>query len=116
MRSNLPQIEALISGTVDARLEDSGLRLVGGIMGEIAEQGLVDTTRMIDDIQHHVEGLEVRAGSTIDDPPYPFFLNNGFTHWITEELVGPYRFMEKGVARVEGNLRDIWKEPVRGKL
>ncbi len=114
MRSNRLEVEEMLDAVIPVRLKASGRVIRDNIKASIAEQDLIDTTRMINDIQYQPEEPveEVRVGSTIDDPPYPFFLNNGFRHHISGELVGPYRFMEKGAANSEGDLRRIWKEPL----
>lgn len=106
----------MLDGTIRVRKVASGVTLQNNIKANIADQGLVDTSRMLNDIQHHVSeaGDEVRVGSTISDPPYPLFLNNGFRHHISGEIVGPHRFMEKGTANAEGDLRRIWREPIIG--
>ena len=98
------------------RLKASGTVLTNNIKESIRDQGLIQTSRMINDIQYQPEEPEdeVRVGSTINDPPYPFFLNNSFKHYITDEIVGPYRFMEKGTTASEETLRAIWKQPIRG--
>lgn len=112
MRSNRLEVEAMLDGAIHARKVASGIVIQNNIKASIAEKGLVDTSRMLNDIQHHEDGDEVRVGSTINDPPYPLFLNNGFRHHISGELVGPFRFMESGVAASEGELRRIWGERV----
>ncbi len=130
MRSNRLEVEAMLDAVIPVRLKESGKVIRDNIKASIAEQGLIDTTRMIEDIQYQPEEPvdEVRVGSTIDDPPYPFFLNNGFVHAAhkrspeedaeadgpQEPTVGPYRFMEKGTSNAEGDLRRIWREPIRG--
>ncbi len=114
MRSNRLEVEAMLDAVIPARLKASGTVIQNNVKASIAEQGLVDTSRMLNDIQHHVSeaGDEVRVGSTINDPPYPLFLNNGFRHHISGEIIGPYRFMEKGTSNAEGDLRRIWGERI----
>ncbi len=118
MRSNRLEVEVMLDGVIPMRLKESGEVIRDNIKASIAAQGLIDTSQMIDDIQYQPEEPEdkVRVGSTITDPhpdyPYPYLLNNGFKHHITEEIVGPYRFMEKGTSNSEGDLRRIWKEPL----
>ncbi len=116
MRSNRLEVEAMLDGAIHARKVASGIVIQNNIKASIAEKGLVDTSRMLNDIQYHVSeaGDKVRVGSTIDNPPYPFFLEVGFHHHQSGELIGPYRFMRDGAVRSEGDLRRIWREPIRG--
>lgn len=102
-----------IDDAIDTRLELSGFEISNNIKDSIREQGLIDTALMLNDIRHVKTHREVRSGSTIGNPPYPFFLNNGFRHYQSGEIVGPYRFMEKGVSNAEGTLRAIWKQPIK---
>lgn len=111
------------------RLKASGTILENAIKDSIRDQGLILTSRMINDIQYQPEEPkdEVRVGSTITDPPYPFFLNEGFVHAAhkrsseedeeaegpQEATVGPYKFMQRGASASEGPLRAIWKQKIR---
>jgi hypothetical protein len=130
MRSNVDEVLRDLDDAIDRRLEASGIVLVNNIKDSIRAKGLIDTSRMINDIQHQLDRTEkmVRAGSTITDPhpdyPYPKLLNNGFVHASVkpgpdnpnqgpqQATVGPFRFMEDGTARSEGELRRIWGEPI----
>ncbi len=130
MKSNVDLWVERIDDEVTTRLKASGLILQNNIRDSIRDKGLIDSSRMINDIQYQPEEPEneVRVGSTIDDPPYPRFLNNGFVHVAhkrsAEEdeeadgpqgpTVGPYRFMEDGASRSEGELRRLWGQPIRG--
>lgn len=130
MESNRLQVERLLDATISRRLKASGTVIQNNIKASIQAKGLVRTSRMLNDIQYQPREpeTEVRVGSTIDDPPYPFFLNNGFVHVAhrrspeeeeeaegpQEPTVGPYRFMEDGTSQSEGDLRRIWKQPIKG--
>lgn len=119
MRSNVDFWLNRIDEEKTKRLKASGIVLTNGIKDSIRDQGLIDTSRMINDIQYQPERpkREVHVGSTISDPwedwPYPKLLNNSFRHHITEEIVGPYRFMEKGTTASEEALRAIWRQEIR---
>lgn len=87
----------------------SGYILVDGIRNAIEEDGLIDTRTMIDDVQPVRAGNnEIHVGTSLDDPNYPYFLNYGFRHYQSNELVGPYLFFEGGVAASEDELRRAW--------
>ena len=116
MKSNVNFWIDTLDRTIDERLEDTGLRVVGGIMEEIVEQDLVDTTQMLGNVDYAKAGdREIQVGTDLDDPNYPFFLNNGFIHWISGELVGPFRFMEGGWERAEPVVKRIWREKIRAR-
>lgn len=103
-----------IDDAIDTRLEASGYVLENNIKDAIRDKGLIDTSLMINDVGHVKSRREVRAGTSLDNPNYPLFLNGGFRHHISGEIVGPYRFMESGAAASEGPLRLIWQQPLRG--
>lgn len=92
----------------EARLEDSGKILDKAYRKEIWDQGLVETERFVDSVQHHIDGDTVYSGTDIDDPPYPKFLEWGWRHWRSNEIVGPYFPLTKAVAASEDELRQVW--------
>lgn len=114
MRSNVTKWLNRIDDAIDTRLEASGVILVNNIKDSIRDKGLIDTGRLINDIQYVKGDDEVRAGSSISKPNYPLFLELGFRHHLSGEIVGPYRFMTTGVSNSEGPLRALWSQPIRG--
>jgi hypothetical protein len=114
MKSNVKAQMKRIRNVIDERLDDSGDILVDGIQGSIEEQGLIDTGTMLKSIRAVRGENEVHAGTGIDNPPYPFFLNEGFRHYQSGEIVGPYKFLQKGVVASEGPLIVLWKAPIDG--
>lgn len=100
-----------IDEDISTKLVACGFVLVNNIQGSIREQGLIDTGQMINDVQFVKDGNEVRAGNTVK---HAIFQNNGFRHWISGEIIGPHRFIEKGATSSEEELRAILKQPIRG--
>lgn len=103
-----------IDETIDERLDESGVILDNAYRGEIDAAGLIDTGDFIGSVTHVKEGNEVRSGTPIDNPPYPVFLEFGFRHHISGEIVGPYRPLTKAASASEGPLRALWKQPMKG--
>ncbi len=108
------------------KLTATGIATANGIKADISRQGLVKTSRMLNDVRPVLGDHEVSVGTTLDDPNYPFFLNNGFVHVAHRETdeegnpvedqeatVGPYHFMENGQAATEDEVRRIWRARVR---
>lgn len=114
MISRVDEWIATLEDWKEARLEASGYILENAIKDSIRDKGLIDQGRMINDVRHDVDGDVVRVGTTLNNPNYPLFLNNGFRHYISGEIVGPYRFMESGASNAEGELRMLWGAPIRG--
>ena len=97
----------------DERLHMSGIQLSNAYKDEIRDAQLIDTGRWLNSVDYVKDGNEVRAGTPIGDPPYPYFLEVGFRHHISGEIVGPYRPLTKAAAASEGPLRLIWQQPIR---
>ncbi len=126
MQSNRRQLEKRMRADEQRKLVATGIVLTNGIKADITRQGLVKTSRMLNDVRPVVGDHEVSVGTTLDDPNYPFFLNNGFVHYAhrqtdeegnpvenQEPTVGPYHFMENGQAATEGEVKRIWKTPIK---
>ena len=114
MESNVDYWLGEIHDAIDTRLTASGYVFTNNIKDAIRDKGLIDTGLMVNNVQHSKIHREVKAGTTLDNPNYPLFLNGGFRHYQSGEIVGPYRFMENGAAASEGTLRAIWSQPIRG--
>ncbi len=113
MKSRVDEVLKDLDEAIGRRLEASGIVIENETKDRIRALGLIDNGRMINSWTHNVDGRSVKVGTPIDSPPYPFFLNNGFRHWRSGELVGPYRFVESGASNAEGQLRRIWGAPIR---
>lgn len=125
MKSYRRKIEQKFDADERRKLFLTGVASVNGVKASISEQGLVETTRMLNDVRPQVGDHHVSFGTTIDNPNYPFFLDQGFVHVghridaegedeePQEATVGPYRFMAKGQANTEDEVRRIWKAPIR---
>ena len=126
MKSNRKHWERRLQEDERRKLFLTGVASVNGVKAKISEKGLVDDARMLNDVRPSVGEHSVSFGTTLDDPNYPFFLNNGFVHVSHREtdeegnpaedqeaMVGPYRFMEEGQANTEDEVRRIWKAPIR---
>lgn len=111
MKSNVDYFLGKIDDAIDTRLTASGFVLTNNIKDSIRDQGLIDTGQMINDVQFVKDSNEVKAGNTVE---HALYQNEGFRHWISGELIGPNRFLQKGASASEGALRVIWQQPIRG--
>lgn len=106
---------ARIDEVVDERLEESGEMLADACRAEIVRQGLVDTGAFVASVGYEIDGDEVHAGTSTGDPvPYPLFLEKGFRHHQSGQIVGPYNTLTTAASNSEGPLRALWKQPIRG--
>ncbi len=112
MRSNVNRVLRDLDEEVGRRLEASGIVVSNAYKDEIREAGLVDTGRWISSVTYSKGDDEVKIGTPVEG--YPFFLEVGFRHWRSGEIVGPYRPLTKAASNSEGELRRIWNAPIRG--
>ena len=110
MKSNIGKILKDLDETIDRRLEASGQLLSNAYQDEIRSAGLVDTGHWLGSVTHVKDGNEVRAGTPVEG--YPLFLERGFIHYRSGELVGPYRPLTRAASNSEGQLREIWSKPM----
>ena len=114
MQSNVDKWIDRLDDAIDQRLEASGIVLSNAYKDQIRGEGLIDTGRFINSVTYDKDEREVRAGTPIGDPPYPFFLEVGFRHHQSGEIVGPYRPLTKATTASEETLRAIWSQEIRG--
>lgn len=126
MKSNRKRIQARFDADEKKKLLLTGIITANGIKAKISEKGLVESSRMLNDVRPVPGEGVVSVGTTLDDPNYPLFLNNGYVHAAHRETdeegnpvedqeptVGPYRFMEEGQAATEDDVKRVWKAPVK---
>lgn len=126
MKSNRKQIEKRFDASERRKLLATGIVTVNGIKADISRQGLVESSRMLNDVRPRLGDNSVSVGTTLDNPNYPKFLNNGFVHVAHRDeeergeddepqspTVGPYHFMENGQAATEEDVKRIWTRPIR---
>ena len=113
MQSNVDEWIDRLDETIGTRLEASGIVLSNAYKDQIRSEGLIDTGRFINSVTYDKDEREVRAGTPIGDPPYPFFLEVGFRHYQSGEIVGPFRPLTKATTASEETLRTIWRQKIR---
>lgn len=89
-------------------MEASGTVLAEAYRKEIIDADLIETGGFLASVTHHVDGDTAYAGTPIDDPPFPIYLEFGFRHWRSGALVGPYFPLTKAAAASEAELRQVW--------
>jgi hypothetical protein len=108
MKSRVPEVIGQLEAWKQKGLQTSGAVLAEAYRKEIVDAGLVDTGAWLKSVTYHVDGDTVYSGTPIGDPPYPWFLEAGFRHYQSGELVGPYWPLLKSVSASEDELRRVW--------
>lgn len=104
----MKEVTGQLEAWKESSLEASGAILAEAYRKEIVDAGLIDEGTWLGSVTHVVDGDTAYAGTPLDNPPYPFFLEFSFIHHQSGERVGPYFPLTKAAAASEEPLRRAW--------
>jgi hypothetical protein len=109
MKSYRKKVMRDIEEDMKKKHERVGRELVRAARSRILQYGLVETGLMLGEVTAIKTDDGVDIGIPEFVPNYPAFLHQGFRHWRSHELVGPYPYLTDAANDTRQRVRQIYE-------
>jgi hypothetical protein len=89
--------------------EKAGEAVEARARGRILEYGLYETGLMLGEVTSFADEDGFSVGIPPMEPDYPTFLHQGFRHWRSNELVGPFPYLTDAINDSRPRLKQIYE-------
>jgi hypothetical protein len=109
VKSFRKQVIRDLEDKMEDRHERSSEAVEDRARARILQYGLVETGLMLGEVTSFADKDGFSVGIPPMEPDYPTYLHQGFRHWRSGELIGPYPYLTDAINDSRGRMKQIYE-------